>query len=340
MVDLVEKKGTPLPEGRMPRDELIKQITAKERAERDGTDLEPDPEPIENEVEEEADELTPNAEDVTPRDDEVDEDELVPDDEGEEEAEDFVTVKIDGEEKKVERDQILEAGVRTFQKESAADKRLQAASEQLKKLQQYEYELRQREEALAKALPSQQDEQTREQSENDRQVYRKTAEALYSGDEDAAAEALEKLLEGRGSNEPAAPQVDTNQLVQEAVRQTRLEMQIESARESFVSEFSEIVSDPVLTRLADEESAQLLNSNPEYTPKQNLMEAGRRVREWVEAHGGGKHEPAPESNKTERKRAIKPVKAAGGKVPGKPEEKPKTRSDIVAEMRKQRGLPD
>lgn len=328
MVDLVQSEDNMLPESKSSREELIDKIQARERAERDGIETSPEPE---------QDELQP--EEDTGTTDEVGELEPAADDEVEQEQQSFVTVKIDGKEQQVDQEKILDAGVRTFQKESAADKRLQEASVQLKRLQEYEYQLRQREEALAKALPAKKADEPKPQSKHDRQVYRQTAEALYSGDEDAAAEALEKLLEGRDET-PAAPQIDPNALVQEAVRRTRQQMSVENARESFASEFTEIIADPVLTRLADEESAVLLRDNPEMTAKQNLMEAGRRVRNWVEAHGGGNHAPAPESQKAERKRAIKPVKAAGGKIPSKPEEKPKTRSDIVADMRKQRGLPD
>jgi len=342
MVKLVQKEDAPLPEAKTPREEVIAQITQRDRAERDAVEPEPTEETEETQETTATDEseLVPDgeAEESVDQEEEVDGGEPVPGDD-ETPEEDFVTVKIDGVETQVKRDKILDAGVRTFQKESAADKRLQEASVQLKKLQQFEHELRQREEALATALPSKDEPK---QSETDQQVYRKTAEALYSGDEEAAAEALRALLEGREQAKPAtpaAPQVDQEALVQEVVRQTRYTMSVENARESFASEFTEILADPVLARLANEESAALLETNPDFTPRQNLMEAGTRVRKWVEAHGGEHHTPAPESKKTERKRALKPVKAAGGKTPGEPEVKPKTGSDIVAEMRKQRGLP-
>lgn len=48
---------------------------------------------------------------------------------------DMVTVKIDGREEKVSRRKIEEAGIRTYQKESAADKRLEDATKLLRELQ-------------------------------------------------------------------------------------------------------------------------------------------------------------------------------------------------------------
>lgn len=54
------------------------------------------------------------------------------------------TIVIDGQERKVKRDQVLDAGKRTLQKEAAADRRLEEAAETLRRAKAYEQGVMQR----------------------------------------------------------------------------------------------------------------------------------------------------------------------------------------------------
>jgi hypothetical protein len=303
-----------LPEGRMPRDELMRKLRENTRA-------------AKARQEEEEQELAPS-----------EDDEEAGDGVEQEEEDDSVVVKVDGVEQRVPRDKVLDAGIRTYQKEAAADKRLQDASARIRQLEAYEQQLREREAKLNEQLP-QKDAAPQQDDDGDDDAYRRAAEALYSGDEEEAAKALKLLVNSGRSKEPTQS-FDTNRIVQEAVALTRYEMALESAKESFFSEYSEIVEDPVLYRLADENSAKLQDEHPDWSPKQILMESGKLVRDWVNTHGGGNHAEAEPSNKEERKRNIKPVRSAGGSIPRKQEPRPPTRSDIVQQMRKSRGLPE
>jgi hypothetical protein len=107
------------------REAIVQSVNAQ-RDEENGVEEEVVEETTEvEEVEEVAEEL----EESNTQDQEVEE--------SQQEEEELVTIKVDGKEEQVPLSKIKDAGVRTFQKETAADKRLQEISEREKQLQAY-----------------------------------------------------------------------------------------------------------------------------------------------------------------------------------------------------------
>lgn len=259
---------------------------------------------------------------------------------------DMVTIKVDGEERQVPRDKVLEEGKRALQKESAADKRLkeateivrQAAAERAAQSEQFARQLQaQQEKDQGKALSTQDAAALKEQA-------RGFMDKLLSGDEDAAIESLTSMM-GRNNATP-----DMNALIQQATQAAKQEVnhaeQVRQQREAdklhaaaktnFSRDFKDIAGDPMLYRLADQETLKVLEDHPEWDAVQDidsiLKEAGKRVREWRGS--------TATTTKQELKRGLsKPISGTSGRMPGAPEAKPKTTAQIVADQRRARGLP-
>lgn len=258
---------------------------------------------------------------------------------------DMVTIKVDGEERQVPRDKVLEEGKRALQKESAADKRLkeatemrQAAEARAAQVEQFARELQARhEQDQGKALSTQDAAALKEQA-------RGFMDKLLSGDEDAAIESLTSMM-GRNNATP-----DMNALIQQATQAAKQEVnhaeQVRQQREAdklhaaaktnFSRDFKDIAGDPMLYRLADQETLKVLEDHPEWDAVQDidniLKEAGKRVREWRGS--------TATTTKQELKRGLsKPISGTSGRMPGAPEAKPKTTAQIIADQRRARGLP-
>lgn len=100
-----------------------------------------------------------------------------------------VRVKVDGEERAVTEDEL----VRSYQKNAAADRRLEEAAQLLREAEQRAAQV----EAQTKV------QQPVETPTEVRDEVKETLAAIYSGDEEAAAEALTKLMsKNRGGDQP------------------------------------------------------------------------------------------------------------------------------------------
>lgn len=206
-----------------------------------------------------------------------------------------VRLKVDGEEISVPLEQL----VRTAQKESAADRRLREATELLRQAQARAQQEPQTGETTGNVQPS-----AAPGLSPDETVKAKLKDALgaiFSGDEDAAADAFAQVLASR-QPQPAAPQVDPDALA-EVVTQ-RLDER--SALDRFLGTYQRIASNPWLQQAAD---AELNRLRAEGKPFQEALdEAGRAVYQQF-GYELPKAEPQKREPTTTRQETLRARKA-------------------------------
>jgi len=224
-------------------------------------------------------------------------------------TDEYETLIVHGQEIKVEKSKIFEAGKRTLQKETAADRRLEEATRMRREAET----LLQRVQRVAQgaALPNEQQ---------------------PSGHEPAAAE-------------PSPTTLDPGALMEQVAHQTALMLynrDAEKAAKKFVEEFQDIASDPILAayvvQLEDQrirEATEL--GNPLGDPFEAYRKHGLAIREWQKKHGLLR-QPESTQQKVERKKeTVQNVPSASLKAPAPTPPKPPTRGEIIEQMRKARG---
>jgi len=268
-----------------------------------------------------------------------------PIEEGGEPAEDeVVTIKVDGEEKTVPVSSVLDAGIRTLQKETAADRRLAEAAEIKKAALELQQAVMAAQQQVGKTPPEDTTSgPSQEDAKDVSEVTRKVTEAIYSGDEEVAVEALNELVNTLRTSTREAPE-QVASIVDQRLSEFEMARQQKEAITDFQKEYPDIASDPRLYALADQETIAILQEHPDWTLRQITLEAGARVTKFVaDLRGdGGAQEPTPgvsvTTEKQERKRTATPPPSASARIPTAPEPKPKTKADIVAEMRSRRPI--
>ena len=240
---------------------------------------------------------------------EVKQDEVKPIEEVKEEVKEpiieTVKIKVDGEEKEVPKDKILDAGIRALQKESAADKRLEEATRLLREAKEYV-------QPQAKVDPS--------PVWDDATV----AYALEHGDEAQKAYAVNQMR-ARDTTTPEELIAQTTQRVLDNV-------DFKSSTDWFLTEYKDIAKDPYLFQLASMSEDQA-RANGDNRPRKELYkEIGDNLRKWRGVETGQSME-----EKKEQKSNIINLPSASVKKSEPAEAKPKTTSDIIEEMRKRRG---
>jgi hypothetical protein len=230
--------------------------------------------------------------------------------------EETVTLQVNGEEVVVPRSQVEEAGVRTLQKETAADAKLELAASREQELLLREHELKQMEEDLLVK---------RDQQEVvPDEVGKAFADALYE-DEDLVAKTITTITQSIKALEAQNAIAARKAKDQEAA-------EFEEIKDYYHQTYNDIANDPDMHSGFNRRLTIIGGKNPSYTPRQVVDEAASEVYERF----GQKVEPSPNSE-AKRKMPRQPKRAAGRK-PAVPEKKPKTRSDVIAEMRGKRGV--
>lgn len=250
------------------------------------------------------------------------------------EQEEMITIKVNGQEQQVPRSQVLEHGVRTLQKESAADKRLAEASNLMRQAQSYEQQVRQLEqEILVKQAQSTGKAPSRVDVTDAKERARQVISKMMDGEEDEAADLLAEIVSGRDT---ATPPIDAQRIATEAAELAGQRIETKSALKQFNAEYPDILADPYLYELTDQETIKVQREHPEWGLSEILQEAGSRVRQWK--GGIGEKETGLSETEQRKRGAQKPIRAASARAETPPEQAPPTRSDVVANMRKQRGL--
>lgn len=222
-----------------------------------------------------------------------------------------VKIKVDGEEREVPKEKILDAGIRALQKESTADKRLEEATRLLREIEQ-KY-----------AQPQEKKQEPPSQEWDDATV----AYALEHGDEAQKAHAI-SLLRGRGNT----TQEELQAIEQRAVTKALDTVDFRDASKWFQDEYKDIVADPYLFQLAAFAEDQARANGDQRSRKELYKSIGDDLRKWK-----GGTVTANLEEKKEQKSNIVNLPSASVKKTAPAEAKPKSTSDIIDEMRKKRG---
>lgn len=240
----------------------------------------------------------------------------------------LVRVKIDGEETTVS---VAEA-VKNYQKQVAADRRLAEANRILH-------------DAKSRPLPpvavdeGDAGEQTPAQAEPKGESNVSAKEfiaSLFEGDEEKAAQALEKIL---GAGRAQSPTLSPDQLAAQLTPQILQQLKDESALEQFTAANADLANDPYLTDLTNQNIEDEMVGG---MPYHQALEAGaKRTRDWMESMGIKKAQSDPNptttrNSKLVRKAAIDNVNALN-KTASTTVEPEQSVSDRIADMKKARG---
>lgn len=210
---------------------------------------------------------------------------------------DYETIVVDGKQVQVERAKLIEAGRRTLQKESAADKRLKEATELLQQ---------------AKAWRA----------------------GITAPPVEGAQELPQEGAQGNDRATAVDPQALTEYVAQAV--DTRLYMsRAQEAAERFKAEFADVVSNPVFaTWVAVQEDQRLARVAAGEESAGDPWEAYRKHGEEARKHM--KTVPTGITEKADRKRDTVAVTGANVRTPAPQEPKPKSTAELIADMRKAR----
>jgi len=236
-----------------------------------------------------------------------------------------VKVKVDG----VESEVTVAEAIRNYQKQVAADRRLAEANQIL---------------AQARALPpakvdnTQGDDDTAQQPDpNGDGLSAKTFIAsLFEGDEEKAIAALQKFV---GEGRSKSPTLDLDQIADQLTPVLRQRLVDASALEKFQDANPDLADDPYLTDLTNRHIEEAMAGG---TPYQDALGAGaKRTREWMVSMGikpAATPNPTTSRNeKLERKGKMDNINSLN-KTATTTQEPVQTTSDVLAEMRKSRGM--
>jgi hypothetical protein len=245
-------------------------------------------------------------------------------------AVEMVTVKVDGEESQVPKSEVEDyGGVKAYQMAKAAENRLKKSNEALT-------QTRQTQAALVQWIQQQQ--ATQQQQVTPQQFLASKIDVIRYGTPEESAAALQEVLE------KANPRLDQNAITQQAVTK----MQQALAVEKFKEEFADVVSNPLVLKLAmtleNERLGQMQQAG--HTPdwQSFYKQLGNEVRSVIRPSqpttpASTPSTPSPVVDKEARKASIVTLPTAAARAELPKESKPETREDALAAMRKARGLP-
>lgn len=190
----------------------------------------------------------------------------------------FETIKVDGEEQKVEKSKVYEAGKRALQKESAADKRLEEATKKTKEADQILEDAKKRAEELNTRKEP-------EKPEFDKDQMKELVHAIrYSDDDDEATEAAAQLFSNTGAKATGLSKEDIEKLVDSRAKDLADRQQFESALERVKASpeeggFGDLFDNGMLQNAFGFKDQELQQSHPDWSYEQRLRAAGEAVRE-------------------------------------------------------------
>lgn len=232
-------------------------------------------------------------------------------------------VKIDGVEQEVDTETLI----RAYQKNAAADRRLEEAAQLLRNAQQIAAQTA----AQLGTAPVEP-----EQSVDIKAQAAGLVETLMTGDTDTATEALVKLLtQSRGGDQPTpqAPAVDPDVLTSQVLER----IAVNSAFERIQSDYPEIISDPDLEALAISKRDRLMANGK--TMAEAMVEASDEVYRIVGKTPNGR-QAAPAEQKTsvrkENKARLDPIPAASAVAVSPKSPAESSPSALIAEMASKR----
>lgn len=236
-----------------------------------------------------------------------------------------VKAKVDGEEVDVSLEEVL----RQYQKGSAADKRLAEATRLLKEANEAQTRIQQQKEP---------EPEPEKPAPDDNSAMEEFMGALVEGDTTKAWKAFDKAMAGR---QREAPTPDMSRLIGEITPAVRQQLATDAALMKFKQDYGDIVEDPYLAGKADAFLSAELEQGASF--EDALVKAGNATRDWLSEKAGAPKQDTPSTltrtEKLARKTTIETIPSVSAKA-ATFEEKPQSASEIIAEMRKARGLAD
>lgn len=169
---------------------------------------------------------------------------------------------------------------------------------------------------------------------------RVVVEKILDGDTDGAVEDLASMIA------PPTAALDVDAITQE----TEARIEKRQVLKSFTKDYSDVMTNPRLGRMVDEEFAEIVSKLPPDTAMsaddfgQHLRTAGDRVRGFVKSLGGGQAKPDDTPNLEERNRRKAeqdPPRIAGARTTSAEQPPPvdssASRSSAIADIAKARG---
>ena len=225
-----------------------------------------------------------------------------------------VKIKVDGQEREVPESEIMEHGRRALQKESAADKRLQEATELL----------RQAKEQFSQMGGSPQVERPRRDlSQLDDLAL---ARRIQMGTKDEAAEAV-AVMRDRETVSPdnVAAMVEGRILAK---------LKFEEIR----GDYKDVLDDDYLAKLAVMEDQRMIADGDTRLPHERLPDIAKKLRAWRTPKDAKKVVLEDLESKRNAKAAAASIPSAHGRSSAAtPQQKPQSRSEVIQEMREARG---
>lgn len=245
-----------------------------------------------------------------------------------------VRAKIDGKEEVVPVSEMRQK----YQKGGAADVRLDEATRILREAKEHAEASRNAATPPVRDGAAQPAGQTTDQpSDAVQAAKREFLSALMEGDEEKALSAFDKAIQ-QGRPEPT-PAVDPNQLAAQITPAIRQQLVVESALEKFSKDNPDIVADPYLDQLTAGFIEEEVKGGKSFI--EALEPAAKKTRDWLASKGvAAPKTTAPTMDRTtklERKEGIDVIPSLNTKATTV-EESVQSASDVIAEMRKARGM--
>jgi len=225
------------------------------------------------------------------------------------------TLKVLGQEVKATKDKVIDAGIRTLQKESAADERLRVASKKEQEIEQRLAELKQIEDNLFK----------RKDVEPDA-IGREFAEAILTDDEKVAS-----VITGITSK---ITELEKEVATTRKTRKAEQEATFKNIVKHYNETFNDIANDPAMHTVFNMFRKDVLKS--ESDPFKATEEAAKMV---YQKFGVTKEPPPPEPTITDIKRGLNPQpRKASARVKTPDPPKTKTQAEILDDVRRGRSM--
>lgn len=291
-------------------------------------------------------------------DDKEDNDKAPDQNEDEEETRDdeFDVLNVSGEEVKVPKSKVYDAGKRSLQKEMAADKKLEEAGRESARIIENAKAEAQKllDEAMSqKPTTLKKTEDIPVDHEKIKQRSRELIETIQYGDADEAAEALAQILSESTIQRPLlddkkGPDLDIPREIERAFDRREVLINVKLPPEQ--GGYSDLLEDPDLEAMYNNKiNAKLKEGSP--NKWDTYKQAGDEVRAWLKKIAGsdGNNEKKEGlstegnddlKNRREKKQQMAdPIRPAHTRQTTEKVEKPETAADIIADIRKSRGQP-
>lgn len=293
----------------LERDRIIAEMTKRRR----------DQENPQEESEEETDEIEEES-------DESDEDEII-------------DLKVDGEVVPMTKKEVDSmGGIAEAQKSLSAEKRLKQASIERKRLEQAAGEQRQREQALRQREQELEqrlralEEKAQGPEENDDEFVNKFVQSVYSGDEDEAKESLRSILKKiKSPQSKQTQQIDEGAILNKAL----YEVEKRNGQREFTEKYPHLKQDKFLFEKTNHETVQLMEDHPEWSPRDIIIEAAKRVDSWYKEKIGDKGTDTLKE-RTKSKQKTEPIQSAQTRKKTDSGYQKQTKDDIFEMYRKSR----